>query len=87
MVYKCLNGLAPNYLESKMVKRSTIHYYNTRHKDHIEITFERTSIAQRSFFDGALTSWNELSEELKNCTNLISFKRPCSKRNIVLPTV
>ena len=45
----------------------------------IEITFKRTSIAQRSFFNRALTSWNELSEELKNCTNLISFKRLAQK--------
>ena len=30
MVYKCLNGLAPNYLQSKLVKRCRIHRYNTR---------------------------------------------------------
>ena len=79
MVYKCLHGLAPNYLASKLVKRSTIHHYNTRQKDNINITKKRTSTVQRSFFDHAISSWNKLSEETKNSINIDIFKR--SARN------
>ena len=48
MVFKCLHGLAPKYLESKLVKRSAIHRHNTRRKNDINITLKRTSTAQRS---------------------------------------
>ena len=66
MVYKCLHGLAPNYLETKLVKRSTIHRYNTRQKNNINITFKRTSTAQRSFFDHSISLWSNLSDDTKN---------------------
>ena len=36
MVYECLHGLAPNYLETKLIKRSTIHCYNTRLKNNTQ---------------------------------------------------
>ena len=75
MVYKCQHGLAPDYLVSKLVKRSNIHNYNTRQKDNINIEFRRTSTAKRSFFDHALNLWNKLRDETKNCTSINSFKR------------
>ena len=75
MVYKCLNGLAPTYLTSKLVKRSAIHSHNTRQKDHINIPSCRTSTAQRSFFNHALISWNQLSNTTKSSRDVQSFKR------------
>ena len=81
MVYKCLHGLAPDYLGSKLIKRSTIHDYNTRKKDNININLKRTSTAQRSFFDHAITSWNNLSEETKNSTSVNSFKC-CARKEL-----
>jgi len=34
MIDKCIDGLAPNYLSSKLYKRSDTHAYNTRLKEH-----------------------------------------------------
>ena len=79
MVYKCLNGLAPNYLQSKLVKRCMIHRYNTRRRNDICIPIKRTLTAQKSFFDHAISLWNTLSEKTKNCTNVITFKRSSRK--------
>ena len=79
MVYKYLRGLAPNYLETKLVERSTIHRYNTKQKNNINITFKRTSTAQRSFFDHSISSWNNLNDDTKNSSNVTSFK--CSVLN------
>ena len=79
MVFKCLHGLAPKYLESKLVKRSAIHRHNTRRKNDINITLKRTSTAQRSFFDHAISSWNHLSAATKNCTSVPIFKRQARK--------
>ena len=79
MVFKCLHGLAPKYLESKLAKRSAIHRHNTRRKNDINITLKRTSTAQRSFFNHAISSWNNLSSATKNCTSVPIFKRQARK--------
>ena len=79
MVYKCLNGLAPNYLQSKLVKRCRIHRYNTRRRNDICIPIKRTATAQKSFFDHAISLWNTLSEKTKNCINVVTFKRSARK--------
>ena len=50
MIYKCINGLAPTYLSSKLYKRSDTHAYNTRLKEHLSLPLCRTSIAQRTTY-------------------------------------
>ena len=79
MVYKCLNGLTPTYLSSKLVKRSTIHSHHTRQEDHIHIPYCRTTTAQQSFFYHALCSWNQLSTDTKSSKDMHSFKRNAKK--------
>ena len=75
MIYKCINGLAPNYLSSKLYKRSDTHAYNTRLKEHFSLPLCRTSIAQRNFYYRALKSWNKLSVATRNSSSLAQFKR------------
>ena len=75
MIYKCINGLAPNYLSSKLYKRSDTHAYNTRLKEHLSLPLCRTSIAQRNFYYRALESWNKLSVATRNSSSLAQFKR------------
>ena len=75
MMYKCLNGLTPDYLSSKVVKRSHTHSRFTRQSDDIDLTRCRTSLAQRSFFYRAAKSWNSLDRTIRNCTSLDLFKK------------
>ena len=75
MIYKCINGLASNYLSSKLYKRSDTHAYNTRLKEHFSLPLCRTSIAQRNFYYRALKSWNKLSVATRNPSSLAQFKR------------
>lgn len=75
MIYKCINGLAPNYLSSKLYKRSDTHAYNTRLKEHFSLPLCRTSIAQRKFYYRALKSWNKLFVATRNSSSLAQFKR------------
>ena len=75
MIYKCINGLAPNYLSSKLYKRSDTHAHNTRLKEHFSLPLCRTSIAQRNFYYRALKSWNKLSVATRNSSSLAQFKR------------
>ena len=74
MVCKCLPGLAPNYLETKLVKSSSIHCY-TRQKNSIKIIFKRTSIALKSFFDHSISLWHNLCDGTRSTSNVTSFKR------------
>jgi hypothetical protein len=37
-VYKCMNGLLPEYLRKFVVKNSDVHNYNTRAKNNIHIS-------------------------------------------------
>ena len=75
MIYKCIHGLAPNYLSSKLYKRSETHAYSTRLKEHLSLHLCRTSIAQRNFYYRALEFWNKLSVATRNSSSLAQFKR------------
>ena len=75
MIYKCINGLAPTYLSSKLYKRSDTHTYNTRLKEHLSLPLCRTSIAQPNFYFRSLKSWNKLSAATRNLSSLAQFER------------
>ena len=75
LVYKCQNGLAPQYLMDKFFKRLCIHNRNTRARDSLQIPLFRTKTGQRSFIFRGTNIWNNLDDDLKQRTSLTSFKR------------
>ena len=80
MVFKCLNGLAPTYLSSKLAKRSSCHKYNTRRASDIHLPLYKTTTAQRSFFFyRAAKEWNSLTENEKLCNSVAAFKKEVKK--------
>ncbi len=66
MVYKSINGLAPEYLRSKFVDRSCVSGYSLRDTvGKLAVPFPRTNYLRNSFsYSGAVT-WNSLPVELK----------------------
>ena len=72
MVYKSLNGLAPNYLSSKFIQRSdVITAYNLRDSDgKLAIPLPRTNFG----YSGAVL-WNSLPSAARQATSLTSFRR------------
>ena len=74
-MYKCMNGLAPSYLSELFCKRSSVHSYNTRNSDHLQIPLCRTALAQKSFSYRGACTWNSLPDEVRNCKSVSSFKR------------
>ena len=49
-VYKCVKGLAPNYLSDRFVTRSSVfHDRNTRKKDSLNIPGYKSASGQRTF--------------------------------------
>ena len=75
LVYKCQNGLAPQYLMDKFFKRLCIHNRDTRARDSLQIPLFRTKTGQRSFIFRGTNIWNNLDDDLKERTSLTSFKR------------
>ena len=79
MVFKCLNGLAPTYLSSKLAKRSSCHKYNARRASDIHLPLYKTTTAQRWFFYRAAKEWNSLTEYAELCKSVAAFKKEVKK--------
>ena len=77
MVYKSLNGLAPNYLSSKFIQKSdVITSYNLRNSDNkLAIPLPRTNYYKNSFGYGGAVLWNSLPSVGRQATSLTNFRR------------
>ncbi len=77
IMYKCLNGLAPDYLtESFQFTRDT-HSYGLRSSTTNGLFIEggRTNYHKRSFSYTAAYDWNQLPPECREAESLSAFKR------------
>ncbi|CAH3169821.1 unnamed protein product [Porites lobata] len=77
MVYKSLNGLAPNYLSSKFIQRSdVITSYNLRDYDNkLATPLPRTNHYKNSFAYSGAVLWNSLPSAARQATSLTNFRR------------
>ena len=62
LTFKCVNGLAPRYLCSRLVTGVTVHDRNTR-KNKLDIPGYKSAAGQRSFLYRSVTMWNSLPTE------------------------
>ena len=78
MVFKCLHGLAPDYLASKFFERNTI--YNLRDSENkLNVRLPRTNYFKNSFSYSGTRPWNRLPYEARCMEPLKSFKGETSK--------
>ena len=75
LAFKCIYGTAPQYLTSKFKRRSKIHTRNTRNASTIQIPLFRTAAGQRTFAYRGAKIWNNLNADVRENTNLCSFKK------------
>ena len=68
MAFKCLRGLAPDYLAKKCKTRSEIHSRDTR-----------LPAGQKTFHNRPVSLWNALPERLTNLTNIVTFKKALTR--------
>ena len=66
MVYKSLNGLAPEYLSSKFVKRNETHYSLRESVNKLFVSFQRTNFMKNSFSYSGAVLWNSLPCNVKS---------------------
>ena len=79
LAFKCVNGLAPDYLIKYFVKRSAVHNRNTRGCNSFVIPRCRLSTGQRGFYYRGPREWNGLAENIKNVKEIDSFKNTLFK--------
>ena len=91
MMFKILNGLAPNYLADFINLTSDIHNINTRRRNNsIWISKKITSkIHRKSFYFFIANLYNSIPENIKQSKTLNSFKKAINKYildgNMVIP--
>ncbi|CAH3190744.1 unnamed protein product [Porites evermanni] len=72
-----LNGLAPNYLSSKFIRRSDVNTsYNLRDSDNkLAIPLPCTNHYKNSFAYSGVVLWNSLPSAARQATSLTNFRR------------
>ena len=79
MVYKSLNGLAPDYLAEMFIDRSNITNYTLRDTSgKLAIPQPRTDYLKNSFSYCGAVLWNSLPSDLRQASSLQKFKADCS---------
>jgi len=80
MVYKSLNGLAPNYLRSKFTARSNVSSYSLRDTNgKLAIPLLRTNFMRNRFSYSGAFLWNSLPVELRQANSLGTFRAGCKQ--------
>ena len=76
MVYKALNGLAPEYISDVFTKVSESHVRNLRSVDNdlLRVPSSRTSYYENSFTISSAKLWNELPLDIRSISALNTFK-------------
>ena len=75
MVYKSLNGLVPEYLSSKFVKRNETRYFLKDSVNKLFVPFPRTNFMKNSFSYSGAVLWNSLPCHVREAESLSQFKR------------
>ena len=73
-MFKCMKNQAPTYLKNMFQKGSQIHDYNTRNINNLNLAKCRAALAQNSFYYRGAALWNLLPPDIRNLSNLNTFK-------------
>ncbi len=75
MIYKCRNGLAPQYLCDLFNSNYSMHSYNTRNSSQLQTTKSCTAYYHCNYTVSGLNLWNSLPRNIQEST-LSNFKSP-----------
>jgi hypothetical protein len=75
LIFKCIHGLAPSYLNNNVIFEFEIAKTNTRSHDmNLYIPIPDNEFHKKMLFYRGAKSWNTLPNFLKDCTNVATFK-------------
>lgn len=75
IMYKIYNRLMPNNFLSRFKVVNTTHAHNTRQENNFESKYCRTTLKAMCISIKGVNMWNCLNTNIKNCTNVIAFKK------------
>ena len=75
LMFKCLNGVAPNYLADNLTYMRDVHSVTTRQveNDDLYIPWARTNYMQNSFQVYGPSVWNRLPQDVRELHSVIQF--------------
>ena len=80
MIYKSLDGLAPDYLSSKFLDRSSVCNYSLRGTEgKLAVPMPHTNYMKNSFSYSGAVLWNSLPIELRQANSLTAFWAGCER--------
>ncbi len=74
IVYKCLNGIVPQYLTDKITCNDNGHTYSTRSAKNMHVNKPNTAYYARSFEVSGTLAYNNLADHIKQHAYLNQFK-------------
>ena len=74
MVFKALNGQAPEYLSDLLIKSEQIKNLRSNDKEILKVPLSKTAAYDRSFSVNGAKLWNSLPFYLRQSTNINTFK-------------
>jgi len=74
LMYKIMNGRAPEYLRELFCKQ-TSNYRLRNNRECLKLPKPKTEYIKRSFFYNSAKLWNELPSEIRECTTIAKFKK------------
>ena len=74
LVYKCITGLAPSYLELIVPKITYSHLRSANNIYDLQTIVPKTKYGESSFSYAAPVTWNELPHDIQQSCNVETFK-------------
>ena len=71
LVFKCVNGLAPDYLGKYFIKRSAVHNKSKRECNNFVVPRRRLSMGQRALYFRGPKEWNGLADNINNTKDIM----------------
>ena len=80
LMFKCVHGLAPDYLVNEVIMSFEMNGFNTRtHDMNLYLALPSTEFFKRKLMYNGALYWNNLPGCLKDFTNIDTFKRHLKK--------
>ena len=74
LAFKCMLGLAPEYLSDQLITRSSIRNRKTRNSQMLNIPLFRSATGQKTFHYRIVNIWNYLDNNTKLTIDVNSFR-------------
>lgn len=73
LIFKITKNILPSYLRNFLSKRSDIHSYSTRTREHFNTNYTKLSMVKKSLFYNGTCIFNNLPTEIKNSSTVHEF--------------